>query len=204
MAQVAQAGGGIVISTGLAPALNGNYVLTGELVDGYPAFSAGAEAIVNEARALTRAAPDAAEGVQDPALELGRWRQAEVRVAGRKMVTPSRCPVIAKALAAVEAAVGAPVLFARVSSLAPPVHVRPHASETNGRWTLALGLVVPETESLELRFDDQARGLAEGRALLFDGSFTHELRHDGNREVITLEVDVPHPALAAGGRGAEL
>jgi hypothetical protein len=41
VAQVAQAGGGIVISTGLAPALNGNYVLTGELVDGYPAYAAG-------------------------------------------------------------------------------------------------------------------------------------------------------------------
>ena len=40
-AAVAQAGSGIVISTGLAPALNGNYAPTGELVEGFPAYAAG-------------------------------------------------------------------------------------------------------------------------------------------------------------------
>ena len=125
---------------------------------------------------------------------------------GNNAQVPSQCtsldfqegryPLLAAALReASEAAGGLPVVSAGVSSLHPGAHIRPHTGPSNARWNIHLGLVVAHGDDVRMRVGEEWRGWREGRTLVFDDSFEHEVRHAGREERIILDVNVPHPAV---------
>jgi len=70
---------------------------------------------------------------------------------------------------------GGDVIF---SVLTPGTQLRPHCGPTNARLTCHLGIRVPRTaaQGLSLRVANEApRGWEEGRCLVFDDSFEHEV-----------------------------
>lgn len=73
---------------------------------------------------------------------------------------------------------GGDIIF---SVLAPGTRLRPHCGPTNARLTCHLGIIVPRSGSQGCRLRVAAeppRGWEEGRCVVFDDSFEHEVIYD--------------------------
>jgi aspartyl/asparaginyl beta-hydroxylase (cupin superfamily) len=81
------------------------------------------------------------------------------------------------------------------SELAPGTHIKPHTGSSNLRVRHHLALDVPEPGRVTLTVDGDTRTWSEGRCLVFDDSFVHEVHHRGERPRAILSVDVWHPSL---------
>mmetsp|Transcript_289 Transcript_289/g.437 ORF Transcript_289/g.437 Transcript_289/m.437 type:complete len:370 (-) Transcript_289:201-1310(-) len=80
---------------------------------------------------------------------------------------------------------------AMFSCLTPGTYLKPHCGPINIRLTCHLGLIIPE--NVNIRVGDEWRTWEEGKCLLFDDSFEHEVKHDGDRERIVLLTNLWHP-----------
>lgn len=58
-------------------------------------------------------------------------------------------------------------------TLAPGTKLKPHCGTTNRRLTLHLGVIVPEGPYM--RVGNETRRWIEGKAVVFDDSFEHEV-----------------------------
>ena len=85
------------------------------------------------------------------------------------------------------------------STIAPGTHLRPHCGSTNTRLTAHLGLVVPE--GCSIRCGEETRGWREGKCIVFDDSFEHEVWHDGTAVRIVLLINFYHPDVPEEARG---
>jgi len=82
----------------------------------------------------------------------------------------------------------------------PVVHVWPHTGPTNCRIRAHLGLVVPPGPLI--RVTNETREWIEGKFIIFDDSFEHEVWHDGSSVRLVLIVDIWHPDLTAHEKAA--
>lgn len=98
------------------------------------------------------------------------------------------CPEVAQAA---ELGLGES-LFSR---LVPGTRLRPHCGPTNMRLTCHLALVIPGGATITC--GGEARTWEEGRCLVFDDSYEHEVTHDGDADRIVLLVNFWHPGLEA-------
>lgn len=136
----------------------------------------------------------------------GEWRELPLFGNGaRHAENCARCPVTARTMEAVPEAVelamagGGETLF---SVLQPGTHLRPHCGSSNTRLTCHLGIVCPK--GVSIRAGDEWREWEEGRCLVFDDSWEHEVRHAGESERIVLLVNFWHPGLPPGERQIKL
>ena len=133
------------------------------------------------------------EGLQDPAKP--KWSYADV---DDSTLEVSR-PTIDRAVAAVRRTCG--LQAAGISRLEPGAAIRPHTGPTNRRWTLHLGLVVDaaDVDRLTLTVAGEARAGAwvQGKVVLFDDSYEHDVVHAGARDRVVLDLSIDHPALRA-------
>ncbi|KAH8063732.1 peptide-aspartate beta-dioxygenase [Aureococcus anophagefferens] len=113
--------------------------------------------------------------------------------AARADGAPQACPATSKILEDFSQAHTALHGSAYFSLLAPRTHIKRHCGPTNARLRLHLGLVVPD--GCSIRVGDEVRTWVEGRCLLFDDSFEHEVWNDADEERLVLIVDVWHPDL---------
>lgn len=77
------------------------------------------------------------------------------------------------------------------SVLDPGTHILPHCGPSNHRLRLHLGLVIPQPCSI--RVGEETRTWEEGKVLVLDDAFEHEVRNDSSEQRIVLLVDVWHP-----------
>ncbi|KAG8442011.1 hypothetical protein GDO86_010979 [Hymenochirus boettgeri] len=82
----------------------------------------------------------------------------------------------------------------KFSVMHPGTHVWPHTGPTNCRLRMHLGLVVP-TEGCRIRCANDTRTWEEGKVLIFDDSFEHEVWQEANSYRLIFIVDVWHPEL---------
>uniref|UniRef100_A0A8C5Q659 Aspartate beta-hydroxylase n=1 Tax=Leptobrachium leishanense TaxID=445787 RepID=A0A8C5Q659_9ANUR len=82
----------------------------------------------------------------------------------------------------------------KYSVMHPGTHVWPHTGPTNCRLRMHLGLVIPK-EGCKIRCANDTRSWEEGKVLIFDDSFEHEVWQDAGSYRLILIVDVWHPAL---------
>lgn len=83
------------------------------------------------------------------------------------------------------------------SILGPRKHIPPHRGLYKGLLRCHLGLIVPEPKSAcRMRVDQDIRNWEEGKSLIFDDSFQHEVWNgtDQNRVVLLLDFVRPLPA----------
>lgn len=83
---------------------------------------------------------------------------------------------------------------AMFSILKPHYHIVPHKGPTRAVVRAHLGLIVPkDREKLWIRVDDQILHWDEGKVILFDDSYEHEVRNDTDelRAVLFLDIDRP-------------
>lgn len=79
-----------------------------------------------------------------------------------------------------------------LSKLSPGTHLAAHCGFTNRRLRIHLGIQTPQDAFI--RVNDQTLEWQEGRCIVFDDSFEHEVWHLGTEPRIVLLADMPHPA----------
>uniref|UniRef100_A0A8C7NC12 Aspartate beta-hydroxylase n=1 Tax=Oncorhynchus kisutch TaxID=8019 RepID=A0A8C7NC12_ONCKI len=82
----------------------------------------------------------------------------------------------------------------KFSVMQPGTHVWPHTGPTNCRLRMHLGLVIPKT-GCKIRLVTFPQAWEEGKVLIFDDSFEHEVWQDADSYRLIFIVDVWHPEL---------
>jgi aspartate beta-hydroxylase len=77
------------------------------------------------------------------------------------------------------------------SVLSSGTHIQPHCGPSNAFLRVHLGLVVPD--GCAMRVGDETRSWEEGKCLVFDDSFEHEVWNRGNASRIVLIFYIYHP-----------
>ncbi|XP_037984786.1 aspartyl/asparaginyl beta-hydroxylase isoform X13 [Motacilla alba alba] len=132
--------------------------------------------------------------------EKGDWSQFTLWQQGRK--NENACKSVPKTCALLERfpeATGCRRGQIKYSIMHPGTHVWPHTGPTNCRLRMHLGLVIPK-EGCRIRCAQENRGWEEGKVLIFDDSFEHEVWQDAESYRLIFIVDVWHPELTAQQR----
>ncbi|WP_221349532.1 aspartyl/asparaginyl beta-hydroxylase domain-containing protein [Streptomyces beigongshangae] len=102
---------------------------------------------------------------------------------------PTACKVLEEF--AVDTGKICPLLESHFSTLLPGASIAPHCDLWNFSINLHLAVDIPDGCSLTVA--GETRSWQEGRCLLFDYSFEHAARNDGDRPRTCLLVDLWHP-----------
>jgi beta-hydroxylase len=106
----------------------------------------------------------------------------------------ARCPETARVLARIPG-----LQTAWFSILAPRAVIPAHRGITKGLVRGHLGLVVPrDRDNCWMRVADRTVRWLEGRCVLFDDTYEHEVRNDTDEERVVLLFDVDRPMRRAG------
>lgn len=101
----------------------------------------------------------------------------------------AQCPVTARLVSQIPG-----MTTAFFSILAPGKHIPAHRGLFKGFIRYHLGLVVPrEKEQCRIRVHDTVRYWEEGKSLLFDDTYDHEVWNDTDETRVVLFVDVKRP-----------
>lgn len=126
--------------------------------------------------------------------ENGIWKQYEVFGRGRKLTANCvRAPKTCSLIENFAPAAGCKRGQVKFSVMEPNTHVYSHTGPTNCRLRAHLGLVVPD--GVRLRVGDEILYWQEGKIIIFDDSFEHEVWHEGSSNRLVLIIDVWHPEL---------
>ncbi|WAR17823.1 ASPH-like protein [Mya arenaria] len=128
--------------------------------------------------------------------ETGDWKQFTLYQRGRK--NEENCKKVPKTCSLLDRipdAKGCTRGQIKFSVMHPGVHVWPHTGPTNCRIRAHLGLKVPEGP--KIRVGNDIRTWKEGKFIIFDDSFEHEVWHEGTELRLVLIVDFWHPELPA-------
>jgi beta-hydroxylase len=83
---------------------------------------------------------------------------------------------------------------AMISILSPHKHILDHRGPYKGVLRYHLGLIVPQdAEACRIRVGEDIRHWEEGKSLIFDDSFNHEVWNDTDETRVVLFVDVMRP-----------
>jgi ornithine lipid ester-linked acyl 2-hydroxylase len=83
---------------------------------------------------------------------------------------------------------------AMISILSPRKHILDHRGPYKGVLRYHLGLIVPEdAESCRIRVGNDIRHWEEGKSMIFDDTFNHEVWNDTDETRVVLFVDVMRP-----------
>nr|XP_060631360.1 aspartyl/asparaginyl beta-hydroxylase isoform X2 [Anolis sagrei ordinatus] len=127
--------------------------------------------------------------------EKGDWSQFTLWQQGRK--NEKACNSVPKTCALLERfpeATGCRRGQIKYSVMHPGTHVWPHTGPTNCRLRMHLGLVIPK-EGCRIRCAQETRFWEEGKVVIFDDSFEHEVWQDAQSYRLIFIVDVWHPEL---------
>jgi ornithine lipid ester-linked acyl 2-hydroxylase len=83
---------------------------------------------------------------------------------------------------------------AMISILSPRKHILDHRGPYKGVLRYHLGLIVPkDAESCRIRVGDDIRHWEEGKSMIFDDTFNHEVWNDTDQTRVVLFVDILRP-----------
>ena len=83
---------------------------------------------------------------------------------------------------------------AMFSILSPRYHIPPHQGPTKGIIRIHLGLIIPEQrDKCFIRVADQISHWEEGKCIILDDFFDHEVRNDTDQQRVVLFFDVDRP-----------
>jgi len=82
------------------------------------------------------------------------------------------------------------------SALAPGSHISAHCAPTDFRLTAHVGLSVPHGTGCRIRVGEEEKCWEQGKVLVFDDSFEHEIWNDTDETRIVLLIRFWHPELS--------
>lgn len=132
--------------------------------------------------------------VEEPLVDKGQWQEIVFYEAG--VVSERSASLLPKTFSLIQRLPkeirNAGVVM--LSKLSPNTHIVPHCGYTNGRLRAHLGISIPDDVILRVR--DQTTQWTEGKFLVMDDSYEHEVWHYGTDDRVVLIVDMFHPDLA--------
>ena len=132
------------------------------------------------------------QGIADGLATKGNWETLYLYAGGRQIKSHQEvCPETTKILRSIRGVGSAGQAY--FSVLTPETFIRPHGGPTNTRLRCHLGLITPE--KCGLRVGSETREWKEGKCLVFDDSFEHEVWNDSHEERVVLLFDFWHPEL---------
>ena len=118
------------------------------------------------------------------------WKTFAFYVYGERV--DDNCTLCPKTAAALEALPG--MRTAMFSILAPRYHIEPHKGPTRAVIRAHLGLKIPkDRKSVWIRVHDQFLHWEEGKVVLFDDAYEHEVRNDTDEFRAVLFIDIDRP-----------
>mgnify|MGYP000231654449 CR=1 FL=1 len=118
------------------------------------------------------------------------WKTFAFYVYGQRV--DDNCTLCPKTAAALEALPG--MRTAMFSILAPRYHIEPHKGPTRAVIRAHLGLKIPkDRKSVWIRVHDQYLHWEEGKVVLFDDAYEHEVRNDTDEFRAVLFIDIDRP-----------
>ncbi len=143
-------------------------------------------------------AGEAPEGLQDPSGNEWKYTKINFSSAAWSVFGPwgrAQFPALSRILRAVQQTGKIRIESAGVSTVYPGTVIRPHCGPSNECWDIHVGLSVPEISASHLVVAGEARSWAEGKALLFDDSYEHQVSHRGRFQRSILDIVIMHPLL---------
>lgn len=120
----------------------------------------------------------------------GRWRS--FFLIGYRYRDPANCAACPRTTELVSRIPGLNSAF--FSILVPGTHIPPHTGVTKAFLTCHLGIQVPrDSANCRMRVIDRWVEWQEGRALIFDDTWNHEVRNDTDETRIVLLIQVRRP-----------
>ena len=164
-------------------------------LDWIPRVEAGWTAIRDELREVLRER-DRIPNFQEVSSEQTRitqdnkWKTYWLYAYGRKMADNCRsCPETTRLIEAIPA-----IKTAFFSILAPRKHIPEHRGPYAGVLRYHLGLIVPRhKEACRIRVGSEMAHWEEGKSLVFDDTYLHEVWNDTDEERVVLFVDFARP-----------
>ena len=124
--------------------------------------------------------------------ENGDWNVHYVRLEGKDTSAQRRqTPTTAAVVDAVARSTG----HAFLSVLDPGTHILPHCGPSNYRLRVQLGVSVPD--GCRIRVGGETREWREGKCLVLDDAFEHEVWNESDEKRVVLIVDIWHPDFSA-------
>ena len=164
-------------------------------LDWIPRVEAGWTAIRDELRMVLRqreSIPNFQEvsSGQEKITQDNKWKTYWLYAYGRKMPENCRtCPETTRLIEAIPA-----IKTAFFSILAPRKHIPEHRGPYAGVLRYHLGLIVPrDKEACRIRVGSEVAHWEEGRSLVFDDTYLHEVWNDTDEERAVLFVDFARP-----------
>jgi aspartate beta-hydroxylase len=153
---------------------------------------------------VLRIVDPASEGfspVEEPLVGRGRWDEVMFYEDGVRMEQPcARFPQTAAILSKIPEAVHSGGVI-MLSWLHPGTHIVPHCGASNTRLRVHFAIRIPDGASM--RVGDTRLTWEEGKCLVFDDSFEHEVWNRAATPRIVLLFDVVHPNLPAADVAAK-
>ncbi|XP_043221506.1 aspartyl/asparaginyl beta-hydroxylase-like isoform X5 [Amphibalanus amphitrite] len=176
------------------PEQTGSQALISELEAQFPTIRGEMLALLDSERPEDGFQPE-----QEQLSKEGDWKQYTMYRRGRKnqyacVKTPRTCEIIDK----FPEAAGCRRGQVKFSMLAPGSTVWPHTGPTNCRLRLHLGIKVPPGTGI--RVAGEKRTWEEGKVLIIDDSFEHDVWNEGTESRFVLIVDIWHPELTEDER----
>lgn len=126
--------------------------------------------------------------------DAGQWNVYYLYYSGRKAKDNCRrCPQTTQLINSISGVSNSGLAY--FSVLSGGTHIAPHCGPLNTRLRCHLGLVVPE--ECHIRVGTETRSWEEGKCLIFDDSFEHEVWNSSHKLRAVLIIDVWHPDLTA-------
>ncbi|XP_072028345.1 aspartyl/asparaginyl beta-hydroxylase-like, partial [Amphiura filiformis] len=129
--------------------------------------------------------------------EKGDWKQFTLFQQGRKdEANCKRAPKTCAIVDAIDDSATCKRGQVKFSVMHPGTHVWPHCGPTNCRLRSHLGLVIPD--GCSIRVANETKSWQEGKLMIFDDSFEHEVWQEAESVRLILIVDFWHPSLTNG------
>jgi len=126
--------------------------------------------------------------------DAGRWDVYYLYYSGRTAEDNCRrCPRTTELIESLSGVSNSGLVY--FSVLSGNTHIAPHCGPVNTRLRCHLGLIVPE--ECRIRVGTETRSWKEGRCIVFDDSFEHEVWNSSHEPRAVLIVDFWHPDLTA-------
>jgi aspartate beta-hydroxylase len=133
-------------------------------------------------------------GLDGSSVQGGQWRQLMLWDRGRRFDRACDVvPVTAEILSAIPEVTDFGNGFVMLSWLQPGTWIKPHCGATNSK--ARTHFCIRTDEKAWMRVGTETRGWTEGESFVFDDSYEHEVRHEGDRPRVVLLLDTPNPHL---------
>ncbi|GLD96627.1 hypothetical protein PINS_up005310 [Pythium insidiosum] len=162
------------------------------------------DVIQDEFLALQRARPQSSDyNVNDKEHQLhsGGWDWLSYVTQGRRQADfAAHCPQTVELLESIPGFMtGLPFAYSFFSVLKPQSNIKAHSAPCNVRLRCHFPLVVPK--GCGIRVGDEEREWEEGKAIVFDDAYDHEVWHRGDSgDRVLLLFDIWHPDLIQAER----